>query len=322
MYFTAAPSLRGTGRTAWSASVSTASCARASCRRSRVRWSRCTPRCTPTAPTSAASSTRTRRTPPRTRSRDGRSAAGSRHWRCSASRTACPSRPTVRAAPSRRSRTSAPRRAAGARPSCWPTTACWSSIGRPTLAVLVGGVVEEAAQAAINGERDRRPGRDPGGDARGRAPARDGVRRGGHGPGLTAVRPRSTDARLGATGTQAEVLTRAGDNPVEDQDDPSMQPRPEPGHHGHRVRRHVGRLGLAAGAAWLILTVAGTSAPRPLPRTPARVPRPQVRARPRRRPATRPRRSTSSPRPAWWTTSWPATSRRRSIVPPKTPHRP
>ena len=40
-----------------------------------------------------------------------------------------------------------------------------------------------------------------------------------------------------------------------------MQPRPEPGHHGLRVRRHLGRLGLAAGAAWLILTVAGTSAP-------------------------------------------------------------
>ena len=40
-----------------------------------------------------------------------------------------------------------------------------------------------------------------------------------------------------------------------------MQPRPEPGHHGLRVRRHLGRLGLAAGAAWLILTVAGPSAP-------------------------------------------------------------
>src|SRR3954452_10560045 len=41
-----------------------------------------------------------------------------------------------------------------------------------------------------------------------------------------------------------------------------MQPRrPRSARRGDRLRHQVGRLGLAAGAAWLILTVAGTSAP-------------------------------------------------------------
>jgi membrane-bound serine protease (ClpP class) len=40
-----------------------------------------------------------------------------------------------------------------------------------------------------------------------------------------------------------------------------MQPRPHRTLHGQRVRSQLGRLGLAAGAAWLILTVAGASAP-------------------------------------------------------------
>ena len=92
MYYTVRPvATRAGGRRASPASAWTGRCWRASCRRSRAPSWRCTRPCTRTAPTWAASSTPTRRTPRPSPSPTGPSTAGSRPSPCSASPTASPS---------------------------------------------------------------------------------------------------------------------------------------------------------------------------------------------------------------------------------------
>ena len=83
----------------------------------------------------------------------GRSAAGSRRWRCSACRTGCRSPATARAARTRRSPTSGRPCGPGVPAVLLANHGVLVFHRTPELAVLVGGVVEEAAQAGINAER-------------------------------------------------------------------------------------------------------------------------------------------------------------------------
>ena len=150
MYFTAGPSLRDHPASAVVRVGLDGTLREGDCRRSRAPWSPCTPRCTPTTRMSAASCTPTRRTPRRTPSRSGRSAAGSRRWPCSACRTGC------------RSPAYGPRGSdeaiANIRAAVLPGVPAVLLANHgvlvfhrtPELAIMIGGVVEEAAQASIN----------------------------------------------------------------------------------------------------------------------------------------------------------------------------
>ena len=154
----------------WCGSGWTGRCWRATCRPSRAPWSPCTRPCTPTIPTSAASCTPTRPTRPPTRSRAGRSGAGSRRWPCSALPDGVP---VAGYGPRGSDEAIASIRAAvtpGVPAVLLANHGVLVFHRTPELAILVGSVVEEAAQAGINAGGAGRPGRDPRRHA-GRGPA-------------------------------------------------------------------------------------------------------------------------------------------------------
>ena len=150
MYFTARPSLRNHAATAVVRVGLDGALWRETCRPSRALWSPCTQRCMTTTMMSAASCTRIRPMRPPTPLPIVGSGAGLKPWPCSVYR---PGFPWLATGPRGSAQAVANIRAAitpGVPAVLLANHGVLVFHRTPELAVQVGGIIEEAAQAGIN----------------------------------------------------------------------------------------------------------------------------------------------------------------------------